>query len=357
VPAFKKLDMVNAQHAADTAYFIENGFGVKDPNGEPHRIRPFWFRGGMLWDVTNPEAREWWLGKRAYLLQDLGIDGFKTDGGEHLWGYDTRFADGRTGADLWNEYPLRYIEAYHTFAKAHNPEAITFSRAGFTGAGRFPAHWAGDENSTWEAFRGSIVAGLSAGISGIPFWGWDIGGFSGEIPTAELYLRAAAMATFCPIMQYHAEYNGHQLPRRDRTPWNIQARTGDERVIPIFRAFAQLRVGLMPYIMAEAAYSAETGLPMMRALPLAYPGNAQVAKYPYQYLFGRDLLVAPVTTPGVETWPVYLPEGSWIDLWSSERFTGDQVVQCAVPLDRIPVFMREARVGTADLPVPIQTQR
>lgn len=348
VPAFKKLDGPHAQHDADTQHFIESGYAVQNPDGTPHRIRPFWFRDGMVWDVTNPAAREWWLGKRAYLLEDLHIDGFKTDGGEHLWGYDLRFSDGRTGAEAWNDYPLRYVEAYHTFAKQHNPEALTFSRAGFTGAGRFPAHWAGDENSTWEAFRASILAGLSAGVSGIPFWGWDIGGFSGEIPTAELYLRATAMAAFCPIMQYHAEYNAHRTPRRDRTPWNIQERTGDARVIPTFRAFVRARQRLMPYILREAAYSANTGRPMMTALPLAFPKDAQARAYPHQYLFGRDLLVAPVTQPDATAWDVYLPAGQWKDFWTGETIAGGRVIRREVPLDIIPVYARaEAQIPQA----------
>src|SRR6185369_138916 len=152
-------------------------------------------------------------------------------------------------------------------------------------AQRSPAHWAGDENSTWEAFRHSILAGLSAGISGIPFWGWDIGGFSGEIPSAELYMQATAMAAFCPIMQYHAEFNEHRMPRRDRTPWNMQERTGNPNVIQTYRFYANVRMSLMPYLIAEAQHSAETGEPMMRALPLAYPDDSACREYPYQYLF------------------------------------------------------------------------
>src|SRR6185436_5546113 len=155
------------------------------------------------------------------------------------------------------------------------------------GAQQYPAHWAGDENSTWEAFRHSIFAGLSAGVSGIPFWGWDIGGFSGEIPSAELYLRATAMATFCPIMQYHAEYNNHQLPSRDRTPWNIQDRTGDEAVIRTYRFYANVRMNLMPYLISEARHCVDTGQPMMRALALAYPNDPTCAQFPYEYQFGR----------------------------------------------------------------------
>jgi alpha-glucosidase (family GH31 glycosyl hydrolase) len=341
VPAFKKLDNAHPQHQADEAHVIEQGYMVREADGSPYRIRPFWFRGGMVWDVTNPEAREWWLGKRAYLLDDLRIDGFKTDGGEHLWGYDLRFADGRASAEVWNEYPLLYVKAYHEFARARRGEALTFSRAGFTGAQRYPAHWAGDEDSTWEAFRHSIFAGLSAGVSGIPFWGWDIGGFSGEIPSAELYLRATAMAAFCPIMQYHAEYNSHQLPRRDRTPWNIQDRTGDEAVIRTYRFYANLRLNLMPYLITEARHCVETGQPMMRALALAYPDDLTCADFPYQYLFGRDLLVTPVVEEGATEYPVYLPDGTWYDLWTGARLRGQQVVQPQTPIHVIPVYVKE----------------
>ncbi|MBE2271086.1 MAG: glycoside hydrolase family 31 [Anaerolinea sp.] len=336
IPALKKSDAPHQQHDADRAYFAEQGYGVHEPDGSLHAIRPFWFRGGWLWDVTNPAAREWWLNKRAYLLEDMGIDGFKTDGGEHLWSTQAVFGDGRTGVDVWNEYPRLYSQAYYDFANARRSgNALMFSRAGFTGSQTSPAHWAGDENSTWDAYRHSILAGLSAGISGIPFWGWDIGGFSGAIPSAELYLRSAAMAAFCPIFQYHAEYNAHRSPSNDRTPWNIQARTGDERVISSFRFLTNVRHNLMPYIWQEAEHSAASGEPMMRAAQLF---DAQAADY--AYFFGRDLLVCPVTEPGVTETTVYLPSGEWRDFWTGAAYAGGTSITLDAPLDRIPVFVR-----------------
>jgi alpha-glucosidase (family GH31 glycosyl hydrolase) len=340
IPALKVRDDAHPQHDADHAYFEQQGFGAREADGSLYKIRPFWFRGGDLWDVTNPAACAWWLHKRAYLLEEMGIDGFKTDGGEHLWGSDTCFADGRRGDELWNVYPQLYTGAYYQFAnEKRGGDALLFSRAGFVGSQRSPAHWAGDENSTWDAYRHSILAGLSAGISGVPFWGWDIGGFSGEIPSAELYLRGTAMAAFCPIMQYHSEFNQHREPCHDRTPWNIQARTGNERVIPIFRFFVNVRHNLMPYIWQEAQYAAQTGQPMMRAL-----GLWECDASPYQYLFGRDLLVCPVVEENATTWTVYLPDGDWYDLWTRERWTGSQTVQVSAPLDCIPVFARAGAV-------------
>ncbi|MBL8162237.1 MAG: glycoside hydrolase family 31 [Anaerolineae bacterium] len=336
IPIVKVLEQPHAQHEADRAYFEQSGFGVREADGSLHNVRPFWFRNGYIWDVTNPAERDWWLNKRAYLLDEVGVDGFKTDGGEHMWSTETRFHNGMRGAELWNEYPQRYTSAYYDFAQTKR-NGITFSRAGFTGSQRSPLHWAGDENSTWEAFRHSILAGLNASISGIPFWGWDFAGFSGEIPTAELYLRGAAMAVFCPVMQYHSEYNPTRQPSRDRTPWNIQERTGDPRIIPIFRDLSKEREKLRPYIWQEAQHSAASGEPLMRALQLWYPDAS-----PYSYFFGRDLLICPVVEPGVTHWPCYLPPGKWTDYWTGRVFEGGQVVTVETALEHIPVFKRAA---------------
>ncbi len=333
-PAVKLLEGPHAQQDADRAYFEQAGFGVREPDGSLHQIRPFWFRGGYLWDMTNPPERDWWLNKRAYLIEELGVDGFKTDGGEHLWSTQARFHDGRGGDEVWNEYPQRYSEAYYDFLNQRR-EGLVFSRAGFTGSQRSPAHWAGDENSTWDAFRHSILAGLSAGISGIPFWSWDIGGFSGALPSADLYLRGAAMAAFCPIMQYHSEYNAHRLPKNDRTPWNMQERTGKASLVEMFRFFVNVRQHLMPYIWQEAQHAAQTGQPLMRALGLWHSEASD-----YQYYFGRDLLVCPVTEEGAQTMRVFLPDGQWVDLWTKAGFSGGQSYALPVPLDRIPVFVR-----------------
>ena len=347
IPVLTASDGANAQHENDRAHFLQCGFAVADADGSPHQIRPFWFRGGEIWDVTNAAARKWWLDKRAYLIEDLGIDGFKTDGGEHLWGAQTQFADGRRGDELWNEYPKLYAEAYFELAnrgrlssKKGACQALTFSRSGFTGSQQAPAHWAGDENSTWTAYRHSILAGLAAGVSGILFWGWDYGGFSGEIPSAELYLRAMAMATFCPIMQYHAEYNAHRTPNRDRTPWNIQARTGDERVVPTARHFANLRYNLLPYIWQEAQYAAQTGQPMMRSVQI-YDAAAGC----YDYFFGRDLLVSPVVAPEIMHTSLSLPAGEWHDFWNGRVYAGKRRIQIETPINQIPL-----RAGS-DIPV------
>jgi alpha-glucosidase (family GH31 glycosyl hydrolase) len=319
---------------------VEHGLGVREVDGRPYRNRGWWFPSALLPDWTNPEAKSWWLEKRRYLVEEVGIDGFKTDGGEHAWGHDLRYADGSRGDVTNNLYPVLSAAAYHELLRSTGRDPVTFSRAGFTGAGTYPLHWAGDENSTWEAFRASIIAGLTAGASGVFFWGWDLAGFSGDIPTAELYLRATAMATFCPIMQYHAEFNHHRNPSGDRTPWNIAERSGDPRVVPTFRRFAKLRELLLPYLTSQARLAVERRLPLMRALFFDWPDDAEIWRHPYQYLLGDDLLIAPVVEAGFDQWPVYLPAGEWVHAWTGENVRGPIVIERPAPLNEIPVYIR-----------------
>jgi alpha-glucosidase (family GH31 glycosyl hydrolase) len=344
IPVFRALDAPHLQHEADIAYAIEHGYCVRETDGSPYRVRSNWFKNSHLLDATNPEAVDWWLKKRAYLLDDLGVDGFKTDGGEHIWGRDLLFSNGMRGDEVWNLYPNLYVGAYHEFVdRKRNGQGATFSRAGFTGAQAYPCHWAGDENSTWEAFRVSIRCGLNIGLSGVPFWGWDIAGFSGEIPSAELYLRSTAMAAFCPIMQYHSELSPELGTLRDRTPWNIAERTSAPEVVAIYRKYAHLRMKLLRYIQAEAAYCAETGEPMMRSLLLDWPEIPDVWDIADQYCFGRSLLVAPVIEPGAQERTLYLPPGEWQDLWDGTLLEGGRWIKRPAPISLIPVYLRKDR--------------
>lgn len=348
VPVLPANQPAGTQAAADEQVMLERGFTVRDADRRPYRVKADWFRDGLVLDPTNEHANGWWLAKRRYLVEELGVDGFKTDGGEHAFGDWLRYADGTRGSESNNRYPVLYEAAYHRLLAESGKQPVTFSRSGFVGSQRYPCHWAGDARSSWEAFRASITAGLSASASGVFFWGWDLGGFSGDVPSAELYLRAAAMACFCPIMQYHSEFAEHRVPSRDRTPWNIAERTGDERVLTVFRRYAQLRERLVPYLAEQAALSVENGRPLMRALAFEWPDDSEVWRYPYQYLLGDELLVAPVVQPGATSWPVYLPAGDWTDFWTGRESQGSQVVVCDSPIEGIPVFLRQ---GDARTPV------
>jgi alpha-glucosidase (family GH31 glycosyl hydrolase) len=332
---------------ADQAYAIGKGYVVTKADGSPHRVEKHmpWFQKSLVLDFTNPEAADWWFSKREYMVKELGVDGWKTDGGEHIWDPDTRFFNGKRGTDAINEYPVDYEGAYDRWMqKLRGDDFVLFSRAGYTGSQNFPCHWAGDENSTWDAFRATLQALLNVGVSGLPFVGWDIAGFAGPIPTSELYLRATAFSVFCPIMQYHSDVNHSERTSRDRTPWNMQKQTGDKRVVPVFRKFANLRMNLLPYVLGQARLSSETGLPLMKVMGLVYPHDPRCRQYTSQYFFGEDLLVAPVTSEGVEDLPVYLPEGNWRDFWTGEILQGPIEFVVNVPVDRIPVYQKQGGI-------------
>lgn len=317
IPLIKLRPHPRGQAAADARSAIEEKVLIEEPTPtggtRPYRNRGWWFPLSLMPDLTDDVAAAWWTEKRRYLVEELGVDGFKTDGGEHAWGDELVYLDGRRGDEKNNLFPVHYAKAYGDLLRSAGKAPVTFSRAGFTGSQAHGAFWAGDENSTWQAFRWSMLAGLSAAASGIVYWGWDIAGFSGEIPDSELYLRAMAASAFVPIMQYHSEFNHHRSPSVDRTPWNIQERTGDDRVIPITRSIVELRERLKPYLVAQTRTAIETGAPLMRPLYFDHPGDTAVWDHPLQWLLGDDLLVAPVVEPGATSWDVYVPAGDWVD--------------------------------------------
>lgn len=339
IPIMKYLNRRHhPQKDRDEAHMLEKQYYIKNKDNQPYRMPEGWFKESLLMDFSHAEAAKWWFEKRSYLL-DIGVAGFKTDGGEMVFGDSIRFADGRLGNEMRNEYPNDYIKAYYEFSQEHRPNnAMTFSRAGYTGAQKYPAHWAGDERSTFDAFKRSLIAGLSSGMSGVIMWGWDLAGFNGDIPTAELFIRSAQMAAFCPIMQYHAESKAEF--NQDRTPWNIAERTGDERAISGYRFFANVRMNLLPYIVEQASLSVRNGIPMMRAMMLECPDDPKTFSMFDQYFFGVDLLIAPVIEEGSMKRTVYLPEGKWISLFNKEVFSGKQIIHADAPLMEIPVYQR-----------------
>lgn len=344
IPLLKLRPHPDGQAKADALAAAREGVLIREPDARgglrPYRNRGWWFPLSYMPDLTDERAARWWTEKRRYLVEEIGIDGFKTDGGEHAWGRELEYLDGTRGDEGNNRFPVAYAKAYGDLLRSAGKDPVTFSRAGFTGSQAHGAFWAGDENSTWEAFRWSMFAGLSAAASGILYWGWDLAGFSGPVPNAELYLRATAASTFVPIMQYHSEFNHHRAPSRDRTPWNIAEQTGDERVLEVFRAFAQLRERLVPYLAASAAHSVRTSAPLMRPVYFDHPDLDTAWTHPLQWMLGRDLFVSPVLVEGETQHETALPTGRWIDVWTGESFDGPAIVRQEVPIDRIPVFAR-----------------
>jgi alpha-glucosidase (family GH31 glycosyl hydrolase) len=344
IPVLKRLmshEPRCKQHERDEEYAISQGYVVRHADGTPYRIPVGWFAGSLLLDFTNPAAKSWWFSKRRYLMDDIGVDGFKTDGGEFILDEKVTFQDGQDGATMRNRYAMMYIDAYRDFV---GPDRITFSRAGFVGAQSSPLYWAGDQVSSFKEFRAVVTAGLSIGLSGVPFWGFDIAGFSGDIPTAELYIRGLQTATFSPVMQFHSESRGAE--NWDRSPWNMAARTEDERIIPIYRTYANLRMNLLPYIYNEAINSAERGEPLMRALMIDFPSDPASFVIDDEYMFGRDLLVAPILKEHARERVVHFPPGTWLNFWTLEEIAAGPCTMSSYPSDihMIPVFVREGAI-------------
>lgn len=352
-PVQKYLDYAHTQKDNDEQYMINQGYAVGDGNGGQYRIPDGrWFENSLVPDFTNSAAVNWWLDcKRGYLFDMNGvrIDGFKTDGGEYIFGRDLTFANGKTGDEMRNAYPGSYVGAFHDFVQTETGnDGILLSRAGTAGAQAYPAYWSGDERSTFSAFQDSVRAGLTASMSGVPFWGWDLAGFHGDIPSKELYLRSAAMAAFTPIMEFHSEASGDPDPSQARSPWNMETRLNDSQARTGYAKFANIHMNLIPYSFSEAKQTSLTGVPMMRAMALEFPGDATAANKQFQYMYGSQLLVSPVVTQSATTKSVYLPRGEWIDLWNDGQHSGSTTLQYGVSdLETIPVFVR----GGAILPL------
>lgn len=354
IPVIKHFDEHEVkQHENDEEYVLSKGYHVKLQDGSPYRITDNWFANSLLLDFNNPEAVKWWFSKRAYLVNDLHVDGFKTDGGEFIYDNRTVFYDGKNGYEMKNVYPNSYVGSYYRFLEQNLGEGngITFSRAGYKGAGSFPIHWAGDQMSEFSELRSQIRAGLSAGLSGVFFWGFDIAGFAGDLPTTELYLRATAIATFSPVMQFHSEPRTGQFGdanrrsyNNDRSPWNIAEVNDDSYVIDLYRYYANLRMNLLPYIYNEAQNSITECRPLFCHLIYDYIDDTNVYNIEDEYMFGRSLLVAPVIYEGDKERKVYLPAGVWYDLFTNKRYEGGKDYSIACEIGKIIVFVKEGSV-------------
>lgn len=353
IPVLKKMGHGQSHEvlAKDWEYAIEHDLCIKNSDGTPYTIpEGHWFAGSLLPDFTNRETVKWWFDKRQYLL-DMGVDGFKTDGGEFVLTDQVIAANGNTGLELRNQYASSYIEAYSNFI---GKDRVLFSRAGYTGQQKYPLQWAGDQMSTWEELRHILTAGISIGLSGVPFWGFDIGGFAGPMPSLKLYERATQLSVFTPVMQWHSEPAGGQFAElypsaegmNDRSPWNISKLYEDESLMDRLRFHYNLRMNLLPYLYNEAVVASETGLPMMKHLIVDYPQDAKVQEVEDCFMLG-DLLVAPILSEEQVARSVYLPEGKWVSLWPMESedenivLEGGKTYQIDCGRDRIPVFIRE----------------
>jgi len=284
---------------------------------------------GIL-DFTNPAAYAWWRDAHAKLFED-GVDVIKSDFGEQVPGDAVAF-NGDHGRRLHNVYPLLYNrcvwEATRKFGPRENGAPMVWSRAAWSSQQRYPMGWGGDPQSDWEGLAASIRGGLSWGMSGNPYHSSDIGGFYGaDQPSAELFVRWLQATVFSSHIRVHGI--------GEREPWAF----GDEAEA-IARKWLAFRYRLIPYLETAIREATRTGLPVMRAMPLAFPRNALTRCYETQFMCGDALLVAPIVQEGGEV-EIALPPGGWFDLNTRRRFPGRQVLRYRAPLDQFPVFGRE----------------
>lgn len=312
---------------------VRNGYLSKDAEGKPYQL-PDNCQGSWVKDVTidfsNPEARKWY-GEKIAELMEMGAGAIKTDFGEGI--AEEAIYQNIEGKQFHNLYSLVYNGTVFEACKEVTGENLVWARSGTAGSQRYPVHWGGDSQCTFDALAGTLRAALSIGISGIPFFSHDIGGFIGT-PTDELYVRWAQLGLFSSHSRCHGAGDNNY-----REPWRFS-----EEVCNIFRYYDKLRYSLMPYIYEEAEKCTQTGLPMVRALYLAYPEDRNVWHIDDQYLFGDSLLIAPVLKPLSRTdiRNVYLPAGTWFDYFTKEKIISTGMwIRRKVDLATMPIYVKE----------------
>jgi alpha-D-xyloside xylohydrolase len=323
------------------------GYHIPGPIGTPNCAD----LGGVsfILDPTNPDAAAWWRDKLAAFLTAYDLDGIKLDRGEEHIPSETTdvWADGRTGREVRNAYPTLQAQIHHDALALARPggDFLLTTRAGYTGTSHYSTVWGGDIPGSTNfgagpgtdlGLRAAIIAQQRAAFMGYPIWGSDTGGYY-EFKDREVFARWIEFSAFSGIM----EIGGVGL----HAPWHMPtAPTYDTELIDVYRRYTQLRETLQPYIVATAAAGA-TGVPVVRPMPFESRKDRRLKNLWDQYLFGPDLLVAPVWRVGERSRTVYFPRGTWRSYWdSSETFTGPKTVAFDVPLDRILVFVRDGAV-------------
>lgn len=277
---------------------IEKDLYVKNGKGElPYE--------DVVLDFSNLNTVKWYQDKLANLIK-MGVGAIKVDFGEAA-PFNGIYASGKSGFYEHNLYPLRYNKAVADIIKDVHGENIIWARSAWAGSQRYPLHWGGDAENTDMGMLGTLRGGLSFGLSGFSFWSHDIGGFVTSTPE-ELYRRWLPMGFLC------SHTRAHGAPPTE--PWLY-----NEGFLKAFRQNAELKYKLMPYVYAQAKECTEKGLPMMRALFVEYPHDAGAWLVEDEYLFGSQMLVAPMMESGSER-DVYLPEGKWIDYQTGKTYAG-----------------------------------
>ncbi len=324
------------------------GYLATDSNGGDYIVDFGEFGCGVV-DFTNPEAAQW-FGRRIIRQEmiDAGLDGWMADFGEYL-PTDMKLASGADPMLMHNAWPTMWakVNADAVEAAGRKGDILYFMRAGYTGIqAHCPLLWAGDQSvdfSRHDGLQTVICGALSSGLLGNAYHHSDIGGYTslfGNRRTPELFQRWAEMAAFTPVMRTH---EGNR-PAENFQFWQ------DEGVLTHFARMVRIFIALAPYVRQLSAQAAVHGLPLQRPLFLHFEDDPQTYTIQDQYLYGEDLLVAPVHAAGRDSWEPYLPAGArWIHLWSGKEFDGGVRVTVPSPLGQPPVFVRKGAVAQTQL--------
>jgi alpha-D-xyloside xylohydrolase len=333
----------------------------------------FTFRGITThFDATNPEAREFlWkkvkenyyrYGIKMFWLDEaepeLGIEGFGYDNLSPYEYENIRYHLGN-GLEVSNIYPFYYAKTFYDGMRSTGEnEIVNLIRCAWIGSQRFGVVvWSGDIPSTFDSLRRQIKAGLNMAICGIPWWTTDIGGFYGGDPDdpgfRELIIRWFQFGVFCPIFRLHGfrlsypqnpnRCDVYQLTGGPNEVWSF-----GKKAYEIIKGLLFLRERIKPYIIKQMRKAHEEGIPVMRPLFLDFPADRETYSIEDEYMFGPDLLVAPVLHEGARTRKVYLPEGAkWTDANTGRVYPGGQMIESEAPLNVVPVFLKDG----ASLPI------
>lgn len=336
------LGYVNPYLAVDGSLFPEAeaaGYFAKNETGKIALVDFGEFDCGVV-DFTNPDAAEWFAERViGQNMLDYGLSGWMADFGEYL-PIDMKLANGVDAKLMHNAWPTIWaaVNARAVESRGKTGETLFFMRAGFTGVQKHcPLLWGGDQSVDFSRHDGlvTVISGaLSSGLLGNAYHHSDIGGYTslfGNVRTAELIMRWAEMAAFTPVMRTH---------EGNRPRDNLQI-DQDAEVLSHFARMTRVYVHLVPYLKSLVTDASTRGLPVQRPLFLHFEDDARTYAIQDAYLYGPDLLVAPIWQAGKTEWSPYLPEGAdWVHVWSGRTFVGGQEVTVEAPFGQPPVFYR-----------------
>jgi sulfoquinovosidase len=349
-----------------------NGYFVKTALGTTYPIpyAAFLDSSSAVVDFTHPDAGPWWQGLVSEAIED-GYDGWMEDFGEYV-PPDAVLHDGSSGLAHHNEYCTIYHRASHELTwPLKGKDFAQFVRCGNLGTAPYArVVWGGDpseDDSEADGLGAAVSQGISMGLSGIGYWGSDIGGFhsifTGGRTSADTLIRWIELGAFSGIMRMQED--GYELPTQGE-----RVHIWEPEILPTWRRYTKLRTQLFPYVWAAAEEYQRSGMPIMRHLSLAYPDDPEAfaPETRHEFLFGPDILVAPVVDEGARARDVYLPAGEWCEFWPHVAYDeatgaferrpgpgpirGPARVTVAAPLDEIPVFVE---AGTAIPLLPADT--